>query len=331
MHLMQKSIILLILFVTPSLVFSDTVYLRNGRRLHGQIVGQSRTSIIFLKRGRRRKISKRKIKRITYGATVNERRRKRELRRRIARARRMRKAAKRQAELDKLKREENRQKSAMEQRKQTVERLAAAMKKYDKLMKQLEKQRKEIENAQKVLNKDKKKPTGPEKRKSLPKRHGLAALWRSTLIPGWGQYYNGQIIRGAGYLAGIASLGLMANRYRADHSNAVDDLGSVRNLIIILPIQANMMFPTLYYFSRAEELSGNRDQAANRFRWTTALLLGLYLFNIIDTQFFTPAPAEQPNKSALRQDDWRVDFQLAKSKHNGKRDMLYGVMFSVRF
>ena len=110
--------------VTGGGLHADTVYLKNGKKLIGKITGQNRAEIRIRIAGKTRRISKKTIRRITYGNTAAE-----IAAAKKAAAEKKRRAAARKALAEKKRREAAARKAAAEKKRREAARKAADEKK----------------------------------------------------------------------------------------------------------------------------------------------------------------------------------------------------------
>lgn len=116
-----------------------------------------------------------------------------------------------------------------------------------------------------------------------------SALWRSALLPGWGQWYAGQTTRG-GIYGGMFLTSLAARlSFYQQNMQAQKDYKN-----ITLPALSFMMLPRgtdllvrYNYYKPIKDRLAYTDQNAKR---TSALLVFLWTAAMIDAAFFTHAP-----------------------------------------
>ena len=179
-------IFLLALIVAASGLHAEVVILKNGRQISGRIVGQSRSVVRIATAGGTRTIAKGKVRRIVYGATLEKKKEDEDRR-------------KKQKELLKKQQEEFRKRQEELIKKQQEENIKTQAENQKRL---LEQQRQQLEAARRA---EAASPAqNSQQEDSAPTLGG--ALWRSALLPGWGQIYQGRSGIGIGYAAGFAAL-----------------------------------------------------------------------------------------------------------------------------
>jgi len=120
-----------------------------------------------------------------------------------------------------------------------------------------------------------------DKKVIVPSR--LPYVWRSAVVPGWGQYESKAKWRGISYFAiGVGLFGYhwmnmgSLNSARGAYESAFAVPGA-----LFLPTYANLQ-------SKRSELESAESAATTSF----ALLLGFWIWNIVDAGFFTDLPKE---------------------------------------
>ncbi len=143
-------------------------------------------------------------------------------------------------------------------------------------------------------------------------------IWRSMVLPGWGQYEKEQYIRSVFYpvllVAGAAYYKLASDQYLAKQSQY--QLWTQLSFVD----QSNTLSPFLFYFSEMQKKEANKEAATvNR---VVSVLLGIYIVNIIDA-IFTPVPMELKN----------VSFQYNQEifRENNSVGKVYGVSYTFQF
>ena len=120
-------------------------------------------------------------------------------------------------------------------------------------------------------------------------------LWRSAIIPGWGQLYSGIAVdnrrerikglsfMGAGFLFGAGLL--VAN---ANYQSAKSDAASKDKLDTLVFIASGNTFNPLglITYSLANSASGKMDSAANTASLASVLFIGVYAINLLDVIIF---------------------------------------------
>ncbi len=219
---------LLILVAFTSLP-ADTVYLRNGGHIVGKITNQTRTSVEIQTPSGTKLLQKKTIKRISYGTSEEERKAEEE----HARAQTL--ALQRQRE------EETKQEAERKERAREARRNSAAFQKN---------LRQEAIIWSYMHGENRSDDSGqPESEEvaisSLPETHAnWELLWRSSLLPGWGQYHAGKTTRGLMYgssFAGSLALGLVASVQAYSYSKKYNSASesAYKNNLLSAPLLIN--------------------------------------------------------------------------------------------
>lgn len=248
----------------PGALGAETVFLRNGQYVSGELVGQTATTITLRTRTGTKTIEKTKIRRIIYTSTSDEEQRQLEERAKQQRE---------QRERERLAREkaDNERRAEAEKAARERERVAKEA---------AEKRRKEEEEAR-------------AKRRFGPFDGELvSALWRSAVLPGWGQTHQGRADTGRIY-GGVAVGTLFFTWWfrrtyvprRADYTN---DSDVALGVAIAAPDSTAGAALGLMYGSLLE--SRDRMQTAG-FRtnlFFTAFVLN-WAWNLVDVVIFRPS------------------------------------------
>ena len=133
-------------------------------------------------------------------------------------------------------------------------------------------------------------------------------LWRSALIPGWGQWYAGDTWKGMGFtvlFAGAAYGVYETNRLyisQAAELESADNPFSFQNTLLAdqgfipgYPSLSQLADPA-YFYTYDQSYSGQRATLENRYdsvRAASAFLVLIYIWNLADAYFFTELPSER--------------------------------------
>ncbi len=148
----------------------------------------------------------------------------------------------------------------------------------------------------------------------------LSALWRSAILPGWGQLRKGSEFKGFA-LAGAAALStVLLYNTTGGHEAAVADRDVARDRTLASGLlTANLGLATVFY---AQGLSAQADverSAATAAR-VSIFLLAVYAYNLFDAYFADPPLEGGQTKDAARLDGSRLhisaDFQGQRSERS---------------
>ncbi|GIX42076.1 MAG: hypothetical protein KatS3mg129_1809 [Leptospiraceae bacterium] len=259
MNFIQKVILGLCLYLLQiSILLSDTVHLKNGNKIQGKIVNQSRTKIQINVNGKIETIDKQNISKIEFQDLEAIRRKQEEER-------------KQQEEL-KRKKEEERKRQEELKRKQEEER-----KRQEELKRKQEEERKRQEELKRKQEKKQK-----EKIKKIPPEDIKFVYLRSALLPGWGHYkieskYQPYIWGGLFwiFLGGTLAQANKALQLQKEYDNFVNTQ--------YLLTQNNLITSELsiYYISKSGNKKALVKKAINQTYQLSGLTLLIYL-----TQFY---------------------------------------------
>lgn len=123
----------------------------------------------------------------------------------------------------------------------------------------------------------------------------LPFVWRSALLPGWGQWYAGSKVRGMSYsFAALGALGYFASSY-----SGMNSAQSAYNSAMIIP--GNTNFFLLTYMNNQSKKSA-LESAQGTAQSAYFLVLGVWLWNLFDAGVITHK--EKPK------DSLSIDFNI---------------------
>ncbi len=241
--------LLLVLISGPA--FGDTLYLRDGRRIQGTVLDQSRFHVRIRRGGRTIRVRKKSIRRITYGTTVQ-------------RAKRSPRAARKRV------------------RRRRVVRKPGASPAPGKIKPNIQ-PRPNSRKSRIVAE-----PLTPPKRKPRTRSadQPFNALLRSALLPGAGQWLDGR--REVALLAGVGSLTLAAVSLglASSFQGAGAAADSQSRALLGYAAARGDLNTALAATIRADDANTERLRSANRARAAGLGALLFYLWNLADAYWF---------------------------------------------
>lgn len=172
-----------------------------------------------------------------------------------------------------------------------------------------------------------KAPEEPEKPFFSPRGN---AMWRSAILPGWGQFHSDNSQWRAWIYSGVFFPMLAA--YGAAYQENISlkkEFTDKSNTFLFLQLanQTQVSPLTLLIASDANSIRGEINGVYNKGNILGFSLLALYVFNLADSYFFTGSGKEPKlEKSSLQ-------FQFYSPSYNtiGGRDSVYGFSYSLTF
>ncbi|MCB1145111.1 MAG: hypothetical protein KDK54_22905, partial [Leptospiraceae bacterium] len=151
--------------------------------------------------------------------------------------------------------------------------------------------------------------------------HPLSRLWRSALIPGWGQFYSGEPLKGGLFLASFLILDTTLGSV-SDKLNGVRYEKQVYNQIA--PISAFVSgsdnTPSIYLSYRNLELTSLEKRYQTE-RGQILTLAGIfYLYNLLDAYFNSGTNPTEPEESL----SFRPFLFKNEDKFLSTRDTVFG-------
>jgi hypothetical protein len=298
-------------------LLADTLYLRSGSKVEGEISNQSRTSVTIVdSNGKTRVIQKGEIRKIQYSqgnasTSDDDKQRNEEKQRKEAEAARKladqrdKEAAKRAAEeraADEKAAAIRRAREEQERAREELERKAAArlpgeVAVWAAMHGDLSGKPADAASPDSTANLDAILPSGAGSQ--------WGAMWRSALLPGWGQLHNEGHWRGYLYtplilVGGAAAAGGYSRWHGAQESyNSNNSLSR----LIILTGRGNAPLLVYSYFTA----KGQQSAAATENRTIVAATasMGLvYLINLVDAAFFTKSSSATANRESKVNTRW---------------------------
>ncbi len=263
-------------------LYSDTIFLRNERVIEGKIINQNRTEVTIETLDGKKTFLKEKILRISFKQyNLKE------------------EAAKRKAEEERKEAEEEERRKAQETRRLEMERASALMERRASLPGEeltwlrmhldLRRPEKHEESVETDVLEDPSVLTGDAGRSRLP------ALWRSALLPGWGQYHLGNKWKGALYASGFLFTAALAAGYYSSadrYATSRKNLQMEKDLLILYGVTQYKMpgaiAAELYYGTQINlktDRANGRSRIYNVFFAAGVLLYGV---NIVDAAWNLP-------------------------------------------
>lgn len=175
---------LFFLIFMPALLFADTVFLRSGVRLEGTIVGQTRTEIRIQTANGIQVLQKTNIQRVVYLSPEEKQKQEEAVRRQEEEYRRQEAERIRTAEAERI-------------------RIADEARRQQEIQKAEQARKEEEARKAEALKKEQDKRNQPPAAISNATFGGV--MWRSALLPGWGQWYAGN--RWTGIFTGVLFAG----------------------------------------------------------------------------------------------------------------------------
>jgi len=265
-QLLFLAIFLLALFPAAA----DTIILQNGRTVEGTIVAQDAKAVRIRTKQGEILIQKTQIKRITYSDAEAKRTE--------------------QEKAEKLRREEEEKHRAEKEaaERTEIEKLRAENDDLKERLTRIETERKDAE----------------ARMRDRSDRAGLPSVFRSIAVPGWGQYYRGDRLRGSILMASAGLTAYTAFRFNRQYLHAREEFSRAESFAV-LSLAPGTAGPIYGAFLHANIHRNTMHRAALRLNFSLAVLSTLYLYSAGDAFLYR---SEQP---ALAQDD---AFRIAYSQ-----------------
>ncbi len=252
-------------------ILADTITLKSGAVVQGTIVQQDAVKIEIQTAHGVKVIQKNLIKRIEYTSdkSAEDKKKEEEL-------------AQEKAEQERLERER-----VEKQKKEEEERLES------------ERLRNELAS----LKEEKRKRE--DAMEQMRGRSGWPSIWRSLLLPGWGQVYRGDMTTARWFLGGAFLSTVYAYRANQEYKSARSNYDSSARTVLLLGLTAS---PGLVVgFVDANQKRNALASRANRTNLAFGFLGAIYLTNVAEALFFRGGPSQAETASP---DQVRVAFSV---------------------
>ncbi len=277
---MSRLVSVILLFSVPASLLAETVFLRSGQYINGELTAQSKDTVTLRTANGEQVILKSRIKRILYNTTTPDEKKKLE----------------EEAKAEEQKREKERverERIADAKRKEEADKRAQA-----------EADRRRDEAAAKKTG------GGGSLFRGLLSEATLAGVWRSAVIPGWGQYHQGRQDRAKIYAGAALGTFVLTYYYYQDYNKKHKTYAGEADTLLAVTLAApDSVFAgaAAYGYSNTLKARKEMEKSGNR---TNQLFMGLVLFwawNIADAVIFRPSdntavfvmPTDQLNVGVL--------------------------------
>lgn len=258
---------LLLFALSAGALLADTITLNNGTAIEGRIIAQDAKMVRILTKRGEQVFLKTAIRRITYSE-------KKQTPEEIEKAR---------LEEEKLKEQADKDAEAREAEKKEVDRL-----------------REENESLKADLaRRNQTEKQAAEAARERYSRSGWPAIWRSAVLPGWGQYYRGDKSRGAAFMAAAGLSAYTLYRFNNDYRKTRTEFNKAQNLAIAsaIPGTAGIVYGA---FTTANLRRNEMHTAALRVNFVAVFLGALYLFSATDALFYRSENASLADRQASK-------------------------------
>lgn len=238
-----------VFLLSVSVVLGDTIYLKNGQVIQGQIISQDKDRVKFRSATGELIIEKNAIRRITYGDAPEkapDEAKDQEAKQRLEEQKRL------EAEKD-------------EKEKAELERLLAEKEK------ELERIKKECAPLK----------AEADARAAASKKFGSSSIWRSAVLPGYGQIYRGDRLRGGAFLGATLLTGYYYYSTYREYNSARLSYRQAGSLSPVSALSSNT-YITAGVFAFVNQRRSRMQVQSARANFAAGLLLTTYLWNLGD-------------------------------------------------
>lgn len=310
---------------SASSIYSDTIFLRSGKKVQGRIINQSRQSVTIDTLNGKRKISKETIQRIGYEHydLEGERQKIEEEKARLAQ------------EEEKKRLEQQAREDERRVRQEQIRRLNGLKRHLSGEEHIWTRMHMEFRNTKDNVESDTKMEAAMLEDDPAALVGGnsggiFATVWRSSLIPGWGQWHRDRGWQGGTFLGGTL---LGAAAYGASYSSFHSfrsKFTSSSNTGMLLTLKTTEM--PLVYLNYQQTLSAHSrmDSAAKSANGAAAFLAVLYIYNLFDAYAFSSSFPGGTGSEELAGNSSTVSFYVSSASGEQKEasgNIAYTVVF----
>jgi TolB-like protein len=156
-------------------------------------------------------------------------------------------------------------------------------------------------------------------------------VWRSALVPGWGQIANDRKLKGFSMLGLFAlGVGFEFNSYK-NYKSSIDEYKSAGDNFILNTYLTNMNASNLALYLNTTNTNSQREQIdlyEKQLEAGAGFLAVLYLYNLFDAYYF----AKNPSQSVLPSRDFSPKFSAIPTRtFTGEYHTQYNVSLEINF
>lgn len=269
--ILKRIIVTLLVFFTAHPLLPEEIYLQNGKRISGRIVGQTLEDVVVYTISGKLNVDKRSIKKIRYVPYSEA-----EEKKRLAKERAARLAAIRKREELKRQRIAAEKKAEQERKAQELAELEAQI--------QADKQREAREKAQRAAALRTLVDEGAFENDVEEPTSYWDFTWRSILVPGWGHFYIDRPWMGGFYFGGTLLLSANAySRYRDARDAMRENHREVEfnYLLALQPDLAPVELRTIYSMQANAKAATGYQNKVNRYNYSLGLLQIFYGIQVL--------------------------------------------------
>ncbi len=141
---------------------------------------------------------------------------------------------------------------------------------------------------------------------TLPGASRSGAVARSAVLPGWGQFYKGESMKGSLFTGGFLLTSLVTATAYGNYNSKKNEYNDARTADVLANLSYTGFSPIgVLTYSQASSLSGQANQAGNFLQTTVYGLGALYIFNLFDAFFLGSTTG---GGTAMQESPYRVHY-----------------------
>lgn len=140
---------------------------------------------------------------------------------------------------------------------------------------------------------------------TLPGASRSSALLRSAVLPGWGQFYKGENIKGSLFTGGFLLATLVSASAYNNFNAKKNEYNDAKTADLLANLTYSGFSPIgIFTYSQANSISGQVNQAGNLAQGSLYGLGALYIFNLLDAFFL----GSTTGGAAMNESPYRVHY-----------------------
>lgn len=159
-------------------------------------------------------------------------------------------------------------------------------------------------------------------------KRSIAPVWRSALLPGWGQGYNGSELKSQMYfISALTSTAMLYSSFRS-FKTAEKDFQTASTNTLFLPNDVTL---TALGYMNSRSLFGDYKNKAQNFSTLSFFVLGIYALNVVDSFYFSNRSRKIPFGESKKGLSIQGSAQPVLNNGSLSMEKVYGLSYSWEF
>jgi hypothetical protein len=162
-----------------------------------------------------------------------------------------------------------------------------------------------------------------KKKQQIIDKKSYSPILKSALVPGWGQYASGDKLKGTLFFSGFLLTGGLLFSKINSFEQARNSYQTNANMTLLYP--SNL---AILGYMNSQSLHSNYEKQAQLATTVSAIVVGIYLYNIIDIAFF--GKKETASTSFLKKDGLNFNTGTQSTNYSGL-ERTYSINYTWSF